>query len=371
VSISTSSPKTRFCVFCGKNPEEKNNEHIVPKWLIKLTGEINREITIGPLLSKDEDQVFRKQSFNSFKFPACEACNKRFSHLEAATKPIMIKILNGEGVSDVEFDIFLDWFDKVRIGLWLGFHQYLDGNMYGIAPNYYINQRVGFVDRALVIYRMDTKPEFQSLNFIGANTPAFAYNPSCFALLVNNFIFMNISQNYLIGEKLGIFKFNSLVMLENDQIASCFTKGSEVIQNPIIPLRHKLPCSEIYQPMYNPKYIVGDVKEIFESEYANSFFSNSIQGVGKVLIKNQIRLDDYPNESSNAWYPGELNDIEDAILVSTVNVYSLQAMFIENAIEKSDFEDRSDEIFSQWRECLDLNISLIEGLESKYVISSK
>ena len=37
----------KFCVFCGKKPENKNKEHIIPQWLIKLTGDPNRKINLG------------------------------------------------------------------------------------------------------------------------------------------------------------------------------------------------------------------------------------------------------------------------------------------------------------------------------------
>ena len=29
----------KFCVFCGNKPKGKNNEHIIPKWLIEFTGD--------------------------------------------------------------------------------------------------------------------------------------------------------------------------------------------------------------------------------------------------------------------------------------------------------------------------------------------
>lgn len=37
----------KFCVFCGSKPESKNKEHILPQWLLKLTGDPNREIFLG------------------------------------------------------------------------------------------------------------------------------------------------------------------------------------------------------------------------------------------------------------------------------------------------------------------------------------
>jgi hypothetical protein len=34
----------KFCVFCGKKPQSKNREHIIPQWLIALTGDPNRDV---------------------------------------------------------------------------------------------------------------------------------------------------------------------------------------------------------------------------------------------------------------------------------------------------------------------------------------
>ena len=35
------------CIFCGKKPSEKNREHIIPRWLIALTGDPKREWYLG------------------------------------------------------------------------------------------------------------------------------------------------------------------------------------------------------------------------------------------------------------------------------------------------------------------------------------
>jgi hypothetical protein len=35
------------CIFCGNPPSAKNKEHVVPKWLIELTGDPKREWYLG------------------------------------------------------------------------------------------------------------------------------------------------------------------------------------------------------------------------------------------------------------------------------------------------------------------------------------
>ena len=65
----------------------------------------------------------------------------KYSDLEGKVKPILINILNEEKVSAEELSCFLDWLDKVRIGLWLGMIQ-LDKNYANVDPNYHIETRI-------------------------------------------------------------------------------------------------------------------------------------------------------------------------------------------------------------------------------------
>lgn len=75
----------QFCVFCGERPVSKNREHVIPQWLIAMTGDPNREVTIG--LDLNSTPLKRRRfAFKSFTFPACEQCNERFSGLETRTR---------------------------------------------------------------------------------------------------------------------------------------------------------------------------------------------------------------------------------------------------------------------------------------------
>ena len=75
----------KFCIFCGEKPESKNKEHVIPKWLIELTGDPKREAFFGidAVSEKKGPRVF---SFDSFTFPACEQCNTDFAALESLTR---------------------------------------------------------------------------------------------------------------------------------------------------------------------------------------------------------------------------------------------------------------------------------------------
>ena len=44
-------------IFCGKKPESKNLEHVLPLWLIEQTGNPNRNVTFGHNLIDDKLRI--------------------------------------------------------------------------------------------------------------------------------------------------------------------------------------------------------------------------------------------------------------------------------------------------------------------------
>lgn len=170
----------KLCVFCGQPPDIKNMEHVIPKWLIQMTGNPKRQGRFGHDMRKNTDRLY---AFDQFRFPACTKCNSRFSTLEHNAKRVVETMLCKGLLAEADINILLDWLDKVRVGLWLAF-LYLDKNPLGIEPEYHIETRIGANDRFVVICQTDYPKQF--LSFIGPDFPAFQYTPSCFALLVNN-----------------------------------------------------------------------------------------------------------------------------------------------------------------------------------------
>ena len=83
-----SNPKT--CVFCGNPPDNKTKEHVVPRWLIELTGDPKRTWNLGVRYG-EEDGAKRERKFaaDQFQFPACEACNSIYSDLEGRAKSML------------------------------------------------------------------------------------------------------------------------------------------------------------------------------------------------------------------------------------------------------------------------------------------
>jgi hypothetical protein len=188
----------KICIFCGRNPQAKNREHVLPRWLIKATGDPKRQVQFGyQRRYGDAPRVF---SYDSFAFPSCKVCNDTFSQMEHDVRPLVLSLLARETLSALDFHHLLNWFDKVRIGLWLAFY-YLDRNLGNIEPKFHISSRIATADRMLFIIRMDDNKE--ELSFRGCDTPSFYYTPSCFSIIINNVALINISSPFFLARRLG------------------------------------------------------------------------------------------------------------------------------------------------------------------------
>ena len=71
-------------------------------------------------------------SYDSLVFPSCKSCNDLYSKLEEQVKIIIDKIFKYNRLDTEEITLLLDWFDKVRVGLWLG-HRLLSKNALGVT----------------------------------------------------------------------------------------------------------------------------------------------------------------------------------------------------------------------------------------------
>ena len=129
----------KFCVFCGKPPENKNKEHVLPQWLLKETGDPKRVVKMGTDFKTQKPIEF---AWNRLTMPSCTSCNDEFSSLEGRIKPIIQALQRREGVPVEDYIQLMDWMDKVRVGLWLNYHV-LQGNPTGIDPNFHIKDRIG------------------------------------------------------------------------------------------------------------------------------------------------------------------------------------------------------------------------------------
>lgn len=302
----------RFCVFCGGKPEHKSNEHVLPKWLLELTGNPKRIAHFGYKSAKTSLSK-RTFSFDAFKFPSCASCNQKFSNLEVNTKSIMQKILSDDSLSATDFSALLDWFDKIRIGLWLGF-QYLDKNPAGITPKFHIEKRMGVNDRMLAIFKADSSR--LGLNYVGCDMPSFRYTPSCFSIQINNYCFINMSYNDLFSRRIGFPYPIESFMIESERELYRFTKGRSRVMIPLLKKRFSIQGVELYQPMFRYRVFDPQAGKFYDTEYVRDNSMVWEQGIGKVFIQSSSILHEYPSSPSKIWLPSKTYEFE-ALLFET------------------------------------------------------
>jgi len=191
----------KFCVFCGNPPINKNREHIIPRWLIAMTGDPHRNAYFGPFYD-NRNLKLRQFSFDNFVYPACTSCNRKFGRIERRSKPIIEMVLNSEQLNANDFNLLLTWFDKIRIGSALA-SLYQLKNIYGNIPNNYINDGVSSRDRMLLIYKSEY--DFECLNLFGIG-PFIINYPICIGMIINNYGFINISKTFLLLSRTRSFR---------------------------------------------------------------------------------------------------------------------------------------------------------------------
>jgi hypothetical protein len=314
----------RTCVFCGKSPESKSLEHVIPRWLISMTGASDQRVTFGP--DRDTKKI-REYPFDQFKFPACISCNSSFSILEAEAKTVISALLNEEELTENSFATLLTWFDKVRVGLWLGYLM-LDRNPFEIEPKFHISTRINTSDRLLLIYRAsDTKP---GLSFAGTFSPCFAHAPSCFGLRINQFFMVNLSDIGLFSRRLGLPFVKRRWWNDNMEIEATLTQGLGHIMLPLLRKQYDSTCTEIYQPIISPDFRSDEIiQSLYSNPYTSIFFPpNSF--LGKVLILYRHKIVPYSKVPANSWVPAIDNKTDILKHVWTREVYRLQNFLIDN-----------------------------------------
>lgn len=316
----------KFCIFCGANPGKKSKEHVVPRWLIELTGDPKREVFLG--LIKDVKNRFeeRKFSFDQLTFPACLSCNNKYAELEANVKSILIKILSEEVVTTEELSLFLDWLDKVRIGLWLGMMQ-LNKNYVDIAPSFHIETRISQYDRMLIIEKSDS--EKSRLNLGGVDTFSFNLTPSVFTLIVNNYYFTNISYMFLLHRRLG-FPYPETMHFQPDdgRVELNFSHGRKRIMKPLLRKSIEEKGTILYQPMFRGGLIDSDISEYYNN-YVRSHSLNFDDGVGNIFQEENGNFIEHSSGKSMFINPRNTQEDESLFLKSAINVCKWQNWLVQ------------------------------------------
>jgi hypothetical protein len=292
----------KFCIFCGDNPQSKNLEHIIPQWLLKMTGDPKRKVSFGVDWRKPGIQM-RSYAYDQFKFPSCEDCNTKFGRLESKAKPIIEKITNDQSLSGNEISVFLDWMDKVRIGLWLAYY-YLDKNGLEINPKYHIAKRTRLYDRMVAIYKSDDSEK--GVDFIGANTASFQFSPTCFTLVINQYHIFNLSTIFLFSRRIG-FPYASSITYHQDgnKYEAEIDHGKERVMFPLMRKSITRNGVDIYQPIFNVSELGNEIiDEYYSSDYIKQNSLNREKGLGCIFYQKNGAVHKYPdNESVKLWAP--------------------------------------------------------------------
>jgi len=322
---------------------------VLPQWLIEMTGNPKRTATFGYQHLKNGELAPRRFSFDSFKFSACESCNLSFSSLESEASVIIHKVLSDDSLSNSELNTLLDWFDKLRIGLWLA-HQYLNKNPMGINPHFHIATRIGQSDRMLAIFKANG--DRHGLNTVGEDTPLFTMTPSCFCLRINSYFFLNMSCHNLIARRLG-FPFSKIDYFtgEGDELRSVFIEGRNRIMLPILKKRIGLQGTELYQPTFSGIKIKSDptlITELYDTKYVRDRCIIWEKGIGKIFLQNNNvdELAVYPDSPSKIWVPKRIYDFDDLTLAIQNMAFEWQ-LYIEKlrpSFELISVQKRSDYI---------------------------
>lgn len=268
----------KVCIFCGIKPEGKSKEHVLPQWLMKLTGDPKRQVVMGETV-KNGKQKIRVFSFDQFTFPACTQCNNDYSELESRVQTIVSDLLAKRAISEVDCNIFLDWLDKVRIGLWLG-NRYLTDNKSDVVPNFYISGRIGNADRMAWIMRGDLA---DGLSMLGSQTPMFSIMPSVFGLRINDMMIISGSTDLMISERLGFpYASKRWTELGERRTGMQIARGTGRIVSPIFHVQPRLASLRIYQPIFSK--FLDESDGPFSDPYVKSLALDWQKGRGRVFV---------------------------------------------------------------------------------------
>lgn len=106
----------KFCVFCGQRPSSKHKEHIIPQWLIELTGNPNRLANFGNIFDIKEMRLVEKEfAFDQFKFPSCEKCNEEYSDFENKARNVVLRVTDDEALSALDIHNINETYANVPI----------------------------------------------------------------------------------------------------------------------------------------------------------------------------------------------------------------------------------------------------------------
>jgi hypothetical protein len=200
------------CVFCGTavGKAARSREYIIPMWLLRATGDPHRKIKIDsdPVTGAD---IVRPAS--TFHFPACEKCNETYGRkLETQAKRAVEALFAGRSLAVSQCYWLLDWLDKVRVGLWLGYNML---HKEEFAPKFRIDQRIGIKDRIAII-SVDPNDATKGFGFGGLDNQIFRTSQAGMFFRINNIRILSLSFDGLISRFAGMPFPEKMLALSDD-----------------------------------------------------------------------------------------------------------------------------------------------------------
>lgn len=325
----------KFCVFCGNAPDSKNKEHVIPKWLLRITGDSSRPVFLG---TKWNTATLERRSFNldSFTLPSCTQCNHRFAALEEAASRVVALLLHKRPVGAVDFDIFLDWLDKVRTGLWLAWI-YLNDNYQKITPAFHIARRIAAKDRLLVLYNIVDEGQ-KEIAWFSTDTPVFHLMPSCFGFLINNLAIVNASQLFLLSERVGFPYSRSRYFRDDGGVSLDMQPGKEKIELPLVDRKFRAGGTQLFQPIAAHRALHPHGKQLthadvaFDCDYVRAHSLDHAAGKGLIFRREKNGVVRYPDAPSLEWLPKQRFSRSELIVdIALMSGEYLEELFLSEA----------------------------------------
>lgn len=267
------------CIFCGMAPESKTKEHVFPQWLLKMTDFHSKKTSVGTNWETGKEIIFPAKNYT---FPACDSCNNIFGKMEGKVKNVVERLQEDVDVTGEELELLLDWFDKIRVGTWLGI-AYMNGKLFQSPPNFYISNRVGVKDRYLSITNT-YRPE-RTLNWSGANTMTFMSSPTALALRVNNLVFVSASSDFLVSKSVGFPFAIWEAQLPGSKIGHfLLSEGNKKIANDCFKKKPYHPSFILRQPIFDETMLTRP--ELYENDFIKINSLDFDNGIGKIFIQN-------------------------------------------------------------------------------------
>ncbi|WP_415897989.1 hypothetical protein ACMXYX_06645 [Neptuniibacter sp. QD72_48] len=291
-----------------------------------MTGNPKRQASFGFKKSADgiEDRIF---AFDQFTFPACNICNNEFADLEGQVKPIIETIITGGSITTEMLSICLDWFDKVRVGIWLGMIM-LDKTHTNpelalkVEPHFHIKSRIGQFDRMLIIEKF--KSDRKKLNMGGIESFSFQLAPTAFTLSINNVCFTNISTVFLASRRLGFpYPTHSFLYKDRDEMGFDVVNGRNRIMNPIIRKNIRENGRIFIQPMFANDLSESHIEE-YNSAYVKDHSLDYKKGIGTIFEQCSRDYVEYSSGEDITFNIDENLYEREFTIRSLINIYEWQ-----------------------------------------------